>query len=321
MKKALKFVIPGMISTFITCSGFFNIAIGQEKIIFDTDFDSDIDDVGALYMLHTFAERGDVDILATILSTTHFWSPFALDAVNTFWGRPHIPIGAPFMEGVNKGSYYAETIARDFPNDLGETKKIEDATHLYRRILASQADGSVTLVSVGHLTNVARLLESKPDELSPLSGKELVSLKVKCWVAMLGEGMNWNMRWDRVASETAINGCPVPIVFTTEGQEVKTGSKTQNLSDNNPIKTVYRIWEKYYDEIDRSSWDQISTLYAVKGESGIFRLEPGTLTFSQELGAIWKTEASGDDFRLYNKISNKEMAEAIEALMIQIPGK
>lgn len=319
MKVNLKIAIPLLVSTLITCAGLFSTLNGQEKIIFDTDFDSDIDDVGALYMLHTLADRGEVEILATILSTTHFWSPFALDAVNTFWGRPHTPIGAPFMEGVNKGSYYAETIARDFPNDVGEMKKVEDATHLYRRILASQVDGSVTMVSVGHLTNVAKLLESKPDEASPLSGKELVSLKVKFWVAMLGEGMNWNMRWDRVASETAINGCPVPIIFTTEGQEVKTGSKTQNLSDNNPIKTVYRIWEKYYDEIDRSSWDQISTLYAVKGESDLFHLEPGTLTFSQEHGATWKTEANGEDFRLYNRISNEEMAEAIEELMIQTP--
>ena len=321
MKRALKFAIAGIVSVLITYPGFFMLANAQEKIIFDTDFDSDIDDVGALYMLHTFADRGEVDILATILSTTHFWSPFALDAVNTFWRRPDIPIGVPLFEGVNKGSYYAEAIARDFPNDVGETKKVEDATQLYRRILASQSDGSVILVSVGHLTNVARLLESTPDEVSQLSGKELVSLKVKYWVAMLGEGMNWNMRWDRMASETAINGCPVPIIFTTEGQEVKTGRKTQDLLDNNPIKTVYRIWEKQYKEIDRSSWDQISTLYAVKGESNIFRLEPGTLTFSQEHGAEWKTEASGKDFRLYNKISNQEMAETIEELMIQIPGK
>ena len=294
---------------------------GQVKIIFDSDFDSDIDDVGALYLLHTLADRGEAEILATMLSTTHFWSPFALDAVNTFWNRPDIPIGVPYFEGVNKGSYYAVTIAREFPNKVGEQKNIEDATKLYRRILASQDDGSVTLVSVGHLTNVARLLESEADEVSPLTGMELVSLKVKYWVAMLGEGMNWNMRWDRPASETAINECPVPVIFTTEGQEVKTGAKTQDLEDNNPIKTVYRIWEKHYDEIDRSSWDQISTLFAIQGENDLFRLEGGTLSFSQEQGAVWKTENSGKDFRLYNRVSNEEMAEAIEDLMIQLPGK
>ena len=143
----------------------------QVKIIFDTDFDSDIDDVGALYMLHTLADQGKAEILATILSSTHFWSPFALDAVNTYWGRPDIPIGAPFIDGVNRGSVYAETIAKTYPNDVGQTKKIEDATVLYRRLLASQADSSVTIVSVGHLTNIAKLLESKPDESSPMTGK------------------------------------------------------------------------------------------------------------------------------------------------------
>lgn len=293
----------------------------QEKIIFDTDFDSDIDDVGALYMLHTFTDKGDVEILATILSSTHFWSPFALDAVNTYWGRPDIPIGAPFIEGTNRGSVYAETIAKTFPNDVGEQKKVQEATQLYRKILAGQADGSVTLITVGHLTNVASLLQSKPDELSPLSGMELVQRKVKKWVAMLGEGMSWNMKWDREASETAINECPVPIIFTVDGQEVKTGRQTQNLQDNNPIKTVYRLWEAHYGEIDRSSWDQISTLFAVKGESKYFTLKQGTLTFSPEKGSSWKDSASGKDFRLYNKVSNKELSKAIEDLMIQTPKK
>ncbi len=315
-----KFFVPFITSLVLAATCFFNL-YSQEKIIFDTDFDSDIDDVSALYILHTFADQGEVEILATVLSTTHFWSPFAIDAVNTYWGRPDIPIGAPFIEGVNKGSVYAETIAKTFPNDLGVSKEIEESTHLYRKILANEEDGSVTLVSVGHLTNVARLLESKPDKLSPLSGKELVQKKVKKWVAMLGEGMNWNMKWDREASETAINECPVPIVFTVDGQEVKTGRQTQELSDNNPIKTVYRLWETHYREIDRSSWDQISTLYAIKGESEYFKVKPGNLEFSLEKGAIWKNKTGGKDLRLYNKVSNEDLAEAIEKLMIQTPDK
>ena len=299
-----------------------NISLySQRKIIFDTDFDSDIDDVGALYMLHTLADQGTVEILATILSTTHFWSPFALDAINTFWGRPDIPMGAPFIDGVNKGSVYAETVAKTFSNDMGEKKKIKESTLLYRRILASQPDASVTMVTVGHLTNIAKLLESGPDELSPLSGKELVSKKVKMWVAMLGEGMNWNMKWDRDASKTAINEFPVPVVFTVEGQEVKTGQRTQILPDMNPIKTVYKLWEKHYNEIDRSSWDQISTLFSVVGESNYFKLERGTLLFTMEDGAIWEAGENGQDYRLYNKISNEELADVIENLMIQEPKK
>ena len=291
----------------------------QENIIFDSDFDSDIDDVGALYLLHSLADQGKANILATILSSTHFWSPFALDAINTYRGRPDLPIGAPFIEGVNKGSVYAEVIAKSFPNDMGEKKKIEDATLLYRRILASQADSSVTMLSVGHLTNIAKLLDSEPDEVSPLSGKELISIKVKYWVAMLGEGMNWNARWDRDASGTAINKFPVPVVLTVDGQAVKTGRRTQSLPDNNPIKKVYKLWEKSYNEIDRSSWDQISTLFAVEGESEYFRLERGTLSFTMDEGVIWQSDEIGQDYRLYSKISNEELANVIESLMIQEP--
>ncbi len=311
----------GFISSFLLAIICYISLYSQEKIIFDTDFDSDIDDVGSLYMLHTFADRGDIEILATILSTTHFWSPFALDAINTYRGRPDVPIGAPFIDGVNKGSVYAETIAKTFPNDMGEQKKIEEATFLYRRILASQEDSSVTMLTVGHLTNIAKLLESGPDELSPLSGKELVSKKVKKWVAMLGQGMDWNMRWDREASKTAINEFPVPVVLTVDGQAVKTGRRTQSLPDSNPIKTVYKLWEKHYNEIDRSSWDQISTLFSVEGESDYFTLERGTLLFTLEDGAIWESDENGEDYRLYNKISNEDLAEVIENLMIQEPKK
>ena len=139
------------------------------------------------------------------------------------------------------------------------------------------------------------------------------------WVAMLGEGMNWNMRWDRDASYKAINEFPVPVVLTVDGQAVKTGRRTQTLADSNPIKTVYKLWEKHYNEIDRSSWDQISTLFAVEGESDYFTLERGALQFTMEGGAIWEAGEKGEDYRLYNKISNDDIADVIENLMIQAP--
>lgn len=294
---------------------------GQVKIIYDTDFDSDIDDVGALYLLYTLADQNKVEILGTILSSTHFWSPFALDAVNTFWGHPDMPIGAPFTDGVNKGSVYAETIAKTFPNDMGQLKELEEATHLYRRILASQADSSVTLLTVGHLTNISKLLASVPDESSPLPGHELVRKKVKCWVAMLGLGMNWNMKWDRDASMKAINEFPVPTIMTVEGQDVKTGSITQDLPYTNPIRTVYRLWNEHYGEINRSSWDQIAALFAVVGENDYFKTERGFLQFTQEAGAVWNPDLNGPDYRLYNKIPNEALADIIENLMIQEPQK
>src|SRR5687768_16854650 len=44
------------------------------KVIFDTDMDSDCDDLGALAVLHALADRGEVEILATVTSSQNPWS-------------------------------------------------------------------------------------------------------------------------------------------------------------------------------------------------------------------------------------------------------
>src|SRR6266702_4535338 len=63
------------------------------KIIFDTDIGNDVDDVLALSMLHALQTRGDCELLAvTITKPDELAGPF-VDAINTFYGRPGIPIG------------------------------------------------------------------------------------------------------------------------------------------------------------------------------------------------------------------------------------
>ena len=63
------------------------------KIIFDTDIGNDVDDVLALSVLHALQSRGECELLAvTITKPDELAGPF-VDAVNTFYGRPAIPIG------------------------------------------------------------------------------------------------------------------------------------------------------------------------------------------------------------------------------------
>ena len=72
------------------------------RVIFDTDMDSDCDDVGALAMLHVLADRGEAEILATVVSSRHEWSPACVGALNTFYGRPNLLIGCPKKDGAMK---------------------------------------------------------------------------------------------------------------------------------------------------------------------------------------------------------------------------
>src|SRR5687768_8166440 len=147
----------------------------QARILFDADMDSDCDDVAALGVLHALADRGEAEILATISSSTNPFTPKCMDAINTFYRRPDLPIGAP-LKGVGRKSKYAQGLADAFPHDL---KEVPDAAALYLDLLGRQPDRSVVIVTVGYLTNLAELLR-RP------GGKEAVEKKVRLWVCMGG---------------------------------------------------------------------------------------------------------------------------------------
>ena len=68
-------------------------AANPVPIIFDTDFGPDYDDVGAIAILHCFADSGYVKILATMASSKHKNVAAAIDVFNSYFGRPGIPVG------------------------------------------------------------------------------------------------------------------------------------------------------------------------------------------------------------------------------------
>ena len=65
------------------------------KLILDTDMSGDCDDAGALALLHALADQGECEILATIINRKDLAnaSAAATSAINTWYGRPEIPIG------------------------------------------------------------------------------------------------------------------------------------------------------------------------------------------------------------------------------------
>ena len=158
----------------------------NKRIILDTDISSDVDDVGAVAVLHALANQGKVDILATMVSSGDPWSSPCLDALNTWFGRPEIPVGVIKEPTVTHESKYTREIASTYPHDLQTADRAPDAVDLYRQILSSQPDNSVIIITVGYLTNLKNLLNSGPDSISPLTGIELVRQKVKQLVCMGG---------------------------------------------------------------------------------------------------------------------------------------
>lgn len=69
-------------------------------------------------------------------------------------------------------------LTSNFPQDIGDGSNTTDPVFLYRRLLASSPDHSITIANIGFHDNLYHLLLSPPDKISPLSGPELVKKKV-----------------------------------------------------------------------------------------------------------------------------------------------
>ncbi len=161
----------------------------QLQVILDTDPSYDPDDAGCMAMLQVLANQGKCDILAIINSTDHKESSLAISAINHFYNRKAIPVGD--YKGYKKkidapADTYDGAIARTYPRSLDSWTDASDGVALYREILASAEDESVTVVIIGTMHNFYGLLKSEPDVHSDLDGPLLVKQKVKQVVTMGG---------------------------------------------------------------------------------------------------------------------------------------
>src|SRR5690606_11624095 len=117
------------------------------RVIFDTDMGPDYDDVGAIAVLHALADSGKAEILATMASTKHDNVAAVLNVLNTYFGRPDIPIGVPGGEVLRVRDFqsWSDTLVAKYPHAIKSNSDAQDATSLYREILSKQPDESVTI--------------------------------------------------------------------------------------------------------------------------------------------------------------------------------
>lgn len=299
------------------------------KIIFDTDLGPDYDDVGALAFLHAMADSGKAEILATVSSNKHDLVAPSIDVINTYFGRPELPVGAPKGPGVNINSPYhwADTLAARYPHAIKSTEDVPDAVGIYRRVLSSQPDSSVTVVTVGFLTNLSNLLKSQPDNASSLSGRELVSKKVRRLVAMAGRfpsGREFNVYMDSVASAYVFENWPGEIIFTgwEIGSEIFTGLRLINSDiKNSPVKDVFRISIPMSEEDrnGRMSWDETAVLIGVYGTEGFFDTVRGKIMVDPDGSNTWADDPGGNQLYVVQKMPASQISRFIEDRMMHQP--
>lgn len=305
-------------------------APAKAPIIFDTDMGPDFDDVGALAVLHALAARGEANILATMSCNRHKNVAPAIDVINTYFGKPDIPIGAPKTDApafIHKNNWNDMIVAK-YPHDLQSTDDASDAVSLYRQILARSADNSVTIITVGFLTNLENLLQSAADNDSSLPGADLVAIKVKKLVVMGGfypYGKGFNLSTDSRAAKKVIKDWPGPILFSgcEIGFQIMTGDHlVAKGSKDSPVREAYEYCLKSFNARQWCSWDQTAVLAAVRGYGTYWDIKKGQNNMIGRYNywlPYWVPMTRGRHGYLIPKVQSSEIAEAIENLMCYEP--
>jgi inosine-uridine nucleoside N-ribohydrolase len=268
-------------------------------VIFDTDMGNDVDDALALAMLHAFATRGEVKLLAVTVSKDNPWAAEYVRLVDEYYGRAAIPVGIVHGGKTPEDDLYVRQVC-ELHGRRPDKAAVSDAVELLRKTLAAESDGAVTLIQVGFSTNLARLLASAPDRYSTLSGMELVKKKVRLLTVMAGNFAaakpEYNVLIDVPAASQVFAKWPTDIYFS--GFEVgeailyPAASIEHDFPADNPVAEAYRMYQKM--PYDRPTWDLTTVLYDLRPDRGYFDVSPaGNVTVSADGATSFQPSSQG----------------------------
>ena len=298
-------------------------------IILDTDMATDCDDAGALAMLHTLAQRNEARILATLVNNKGSYSAGAVAAINVWYDRPDVAIGAYHGEsvGTDAASFF-EAIATDtdrYGHELVTRDDAPDAVSVYREALATNEH--VVIVSIGHVNNLLALLDSDADDHSQLSGRELIADRVTRLVVMGGEypsgkEHNFAARNAHEVTQPVIEGWPTEVLLSGYelGVEIQTGPILTSLEEHHPVRRAYAAHPSDPLDDGRPSWDQTAVLAAVRDPSTYFSLsDPGQVVVEDDGANTWVDDPTGQHRYLINQADTDLVKGVIAALMVGLP--
>jgi purine nucleosidase len=287
------------------------MAADPVPLIFDTDIGNDVDDALALAVIHALESRGEAKLLAvTITKDNRYAAPY-IDIVDTFYGRPQVPIGV-----VKNGKTPEDSAMIRVPVESNKYARRGgapgDAVEVLRKVLGGAADGSVVIAQVGFSTNLARLLAAD---------RELVARKVKLLSVMAGAfptgPPEYNVKTDIPSAQKVFEEWPTPIVFS--GFEIGKALLFPATAvehgftwvKDHPVADAYRAYMKM--PYDRPTWDLTAVLYGVRPDAGYFGLSaPGRVTVDEK-GVTHFAEVAGGRHR-YLLLGDK--GRALEALVL-----
>ena len=304
----------------------------KKNIIFDTDIGVDCDDACALALLINLAKKGYCDCDTITTSSTRIGAVSTVRAICDYYDYHDYQIGKmskPAIDADKINSYALEVF-----NTFRKSDKAKlSAVSLIRKKLTNSKDHDITLVCVGPLSNLGRLMKSKADKYSPLTGKELVAKKVKEAYLMAGvfkeqTGLEnlinnqqcpyeWNICQDIDNAIIGVSGLECNVYFLPGeiGLKVETGITTKS-DVNSPVWKSIVSFGKSGGFIDkgladdqvsyqRFSWDPLTVLSAILPENDYLDYsKPGKATVNKDGSTSFEYNPNGKHYVI--KFKDKE---------------
>lgn len=258
------------------------------KIIFDTDMDTDCDDVGAYAMLLEAHRLKKISLVCVITDSVCKYAAPCCEYIARYYGVD-LPIGTVYSNDYCDNENFENYIKHsencfnedrsynyDFAKELSKIDRdYESCVKVYRKVLSNADDESITVVCVGMLTAISQVLLSMPDEISALNGAELFKKKVKRVITMGNpykeNDFNWVM--DKISSRVFFDLCPTNVYISPDGTNVLTGCHlSDTLPKKHPLRYAYDKWLKGANA-SRSSWDLIASLFAINEKTELLKCE------------------------------------------------
>lgn len=288
------------------------------NILHGTDWWTDCDDVAALRLLCRAHKAGAINLQCVCADAVMEHTAASIDAFMLNEGV-QAPVGIDKNYSGDPSHCKYQHILKDYPHRV-ENSGCDDAYRVYRRALA-ELDGKADITEVGFPQIIHQLMISEPDDISPLSGMELVRQKVnKIWL-MAGKwdqenGREFNIYYTQAGRDAAdyiFKNSPVPV--TCLGWEIGNTVITGNLKDENDMLKI--AFNTHGSVNGRSSWDPMLVLLAIINdeEKAGYNKVCGQAYVNTQTGENNFTEGEGNCAYVVKKFDDSYYADLINELI------
>ena len=283
------------------------------RLFLDTDFGPDCDDAGALQLAHYLCDRGEAELLGVTHCTGNPYGLPAISALNRFNGR-EVPLGTTKRGLLAECQKYNRPMSEMFPHEFESGRPQRDAVEVFREVMRRQTDGSVTVCSIGPLTNLA-------DFLADEECRRLIERKVRRLVSMAGNftsgaGAEWNVEMDVPAALRVLEDWPGEIVFCLWecGGGVLTGMTYRGFEKEHPAACAYERWTD--GGMARPSWDLLAVLQAIRSDNGLMTDSGrGWIRMDTRGATVFEPSLEGRHAYTINVRPDAEISAALEEML------